>query len=364
MNRTLLLAVSSLISLGGFAGSANAQATSCPQLIADTEVRRQIPRGLLMAIAITESGVGGAPNPYAMNIAGRSYHARDFNDMANVINRNWQNGVRSIDVGCMQVNLRYHGHHFQHLTDLLNPTTNVEYGASYLIRLAADKGSWREGVMDYHNKSNPARRRWYGCLVWNNYLRINHSSSGFLACGRSPGGSSTASSMRANTKPLVIAGYNDGSAGSARFTQATFQHMHSSSGSIGGIPLISHRAQPPARRTASNQQQGAPVQDIPSGSPLNSAAGSNEPTGTQPQVEMVSFDVPQPRQRVRGEIELAPPGTDMADVTTSSDDRASAFQAVHPLDWAKHTRNETIDQVEAPSTSSNFGGFTRIGPSH
>ena len=50
--------------------------SDCPTLIAHTEVRRNIPRGLLMAIALTESGTGGNPSPYAMNIAGRTHFAR------------------------------------------------------------------------------------------------------------------------------------------------------------------------------------------------------------------------------------------------------------------------------------------------
>src|SRR3546814_5056284 len=53
-----------------------------------------------MAIAVTESGKNGIPNPHAMNIAGKTYHARDLEDMAQVISNNWTRGVRSIDVGC------------------------------------------------------------------------------------------------------------------------------------------------------------------------------------------------------------------------------------------------------------------------
>lgn len=153
----------------------------CPTLIAQTEARRNIPRGLLMAIAVTESALNGRPNPYAMNIAGRAYHASGTQEMASIIQSNWSRGVRSIDVGCMQINLKFHGQKFARLTDLLDSPTNVEYGASYLISLAADEGSWKQAVMSYHNKNNPARRQWYGCKVWNNYLRLAGAQSGFIA---------------------------------------------------------------------------------------------------------------------------------------------------------------------------------------
>src|SRR3546814_20777033 len=62
-----------------------------------------------------------------------------------------------------------------------------------LIKLAIDRGSWREGVMDYHNKVSAGRRQWYGCKVWNNYLRINSATKGFVNCGTTPKGSSVAS---------------------------------------------------------------------------------------------------------------------------------------------------------------------------
>src|SRR3546814_8690098 len=90
----------------------------------------------------------------------------------------------------MQINLKFHGEKFSRLTDLLHSPTNVDYGASYLIKLAIDRGSWREGVMDYHNKVSAGRRQWYGCKVWNNYLRINSATKGFVNCGTTPKGRS------------------------------------------------------------------------------------------------------------------------------------------------------------------------------
>src|SRR3546814_16413519 len=101
--------------------------------------------------------MNGIPNPPTMNIEGKTYPARDLEDMAQVISNNWTRGVRSIDVGCMQINLKFHGEKFSRLTDLLHSPTNVDYGASYLIKLAIDRGSWREGVMDYHNKVSAGR---------------------------------------------------------------------------------------------------------------------------------------------------------------------------------------------------------------
>lgn len=351
MIRTLTLSAAGLAAISVFSETAyaqNAPGLYCAQLIANAETRRQIPRGLLMAIAITESGHDDSPNPYAMNIAGKSHHASGFQEMSNIIASNWRRGVTSIDVGCMQINLKYHGDKFQNLTDLLDSPTNVEYGASYLIKLATERGSWREGVMDYHNKRNPARRNWYGCKVWNNYLRIIHARSGFVPCPKTPTGSSVASTANSgvNNRPLVIAGYNNAqpihpqprqtSIPTAQPTQAGYGHLPL------GNPLDARAAQAP---------------NVQIQQPSNAAAPAPN--------EAAPFDIPQARQRVVGTIELAEATDQFADITTSGDARASAFRSVRPVDWSGRRTASENDEAQdlIPATDKTHGGFARSGPS-
>lgn len=307
-----------------------------------------------MAIAVTESGMNGVPNPHAMNIAGKSYHARDLEDMAQVISNNWSRGVRSIDVGCMQVNLKYHGEKFARLTDLLHSPTNVDYGASYLIQLAIDRGSWREGVMDYHNKSSAKRRQWYGCKVWNNYLRINAATKGYVNCGGTPKGSSVASNAapKVNTTPIEIPGYNQGSAPAPN---ATIASGRVNGPTIGGMPIIN--ASGGARPAPVQARAAAAPSSMPIGSPLD-AAPTAQGGPVSPIIGQEPFDVPQPRQRVNGTIDLAAAGEQIGDITTSADPRASAFQSVRPLDWGNRIQAETAAN-QPPVTSSNQGGFAR-----
>lgn len=171
---------------------ANPTSETCTTLIAAAEQRYQIPAGVLMAIALTESGREGRPHPMAMNIAGRAHFADSLSEMAAIVRRSFARGVRSIDVGCMQVNLKHHGHRFADPLMLTDPATNIDYAARYLVDLAAGDGSWKSAVMSYHNRMNPARRRWYGCSVWNSYLTLVGTTRNRLACGRAPAGSSTA----------------------------------------------------------------------------------------------------------------------------------------------------------------------------
>ncbi len=60
-------------------------------------------------------------------------------------------GVRNIDVGCMQVNLRYHPDAFASIEAAFDPATNVAYAARYLMSLNQATRSWSQAIGRYHS---------------------------------------------------------------------------------------------------------------------------------------------------------------------------------------------------------------------
>jgi len=60
-------------------------------------------------------------------------------------------GIRNIDVGCMQINLHYHGDAFGDLDKAFEPHANVAYAAEFLTRLHDETGSWTTAVSRYHS---------------------------------------------------------------------------------------------------------------------------------------------------------------------------------------------------------------------
>lgn len=60
-------------------------------------------------------------------------------------------GVESIDVGCMQINLKHHPHAFQSLSDAFDPQKNVAYAARFLKGLYNKWQSWKKAVAYYHS---------------------------------------------------------------------------------------------------------------------------------------------------------------------------------------------------------------------
>jgi hypothetical protein len=60
-------------------------------------------------------------------------------------------GVRNIDVGCMQVNLYYHGYAFETLAEAFDPAANTAYAATYLKSMFQSSGNWSEAAGYYHS---------------------------------------------------------------------------------------------------------------------------------------------------------------------------------------------------------------------
>jgi hypothetical protein len=60
-------------------------------------------------------------------------------------------GVRSIDIGCMQVNLRHHPDAFPSLEAAFDPATNAAYAARFLTELRGRSGDWQAAAAAYHS---------------------------------------------------------------------------------------------------------------------------------------------------------------------------------------------------------------------
>jgi hypothetical protein len=55
-------------------------------------------------------------------------------------------GVRSIDVGCMQVNLLQHPDAFNSLEQAFDPMANADYAARFLVTLHGQMAAWPEAL--------------------------------------------------------------------------------------------------------------------------------------------------------------------------------------------------------------------------
>ncbi len=116
-----------------------------------------MPDAFLAAIARVESGrsIGGmvVAWPWTINAEGVGSFFATKEDAVAAVRSLQARGVRSIDVGCMQVNLNQHPDAFQSLEQAFDPPTNARYAAGMLVSLFGQMGSWPLAAAAYHSQT-------------------------------------------------------------------------------------------------------------------------------------------------------------------------------------------------------------------
>jgi len=167
----------------GFTTAAQAQVggadnRDCLRYVQIYERSMKVPQGLLLSIAMTESARENSagdrvPWPWTINVNGLGQYFETKEQAVATVRKLLDEGQRSIDVGCMQINLRYHPNAFRDIEQAFDPSANVAYGAQYLTSLYRLQGSWPKAVERYHS-SDDGRRTEYREKVlafWNTDAR-------------------------------------------------------------------------------------------------------------------------------------------------------------------------------------------------
>ncbi|TPG51860.1 transglycosylase [Roseomonas nepalensis] len=112
------------------------------QAARQAEAAHDIPRGLMVAVALAESGL----HAYAMNIGGQSHFPASNEDARRLYNAAGRGG--NVMAGCVQVNARVHARGAEWPLD---PWAAADWGAGFLRAHYERSGSWTEAL-----------RRWNG----------------------------------------------------------------------------------------------------------------------------------------------------------------------------------------------------------
>jgi hypothetical protein len=127
----------------------------CRAAIAATERTTGIPDAFLSAIGRVESGRddggGRSPWPWTVNAAGAGHFYQTKQAAIDAVRQFFAAGVRSLDVGCLQVNLQYHPDAFPDLEQAFDPADNAAYAGRLLLDLFRSTGSWPRAAAAYHS---------------------------------------------------------------------------------------------------------------------------------------------------------------------------------------------------------------------
>jgi hypothetical protein len=127
----------------------------CRAAIAATERNTRIPDAFLSAMGRIESGRPNrgtlSPWPWTVNAAGSGHFYPSKQAAMEAVRQFRIAGIRSVDVGCLQVNLFYHPDAFASLEQAFDPAANATYAAKLLLDLFAATGSWPRAAAAYHS---------------------------------------------------------------------------------------------------------------------------------------------------------------------------------------------------------------------
>jgi len=147
----------------------------CARETQEVERQKDIPTYLLAAISLAETGRWNEESrenvawPWTVTAKGEGRYFASKRDAITHVYELWDAGVENIDVGCMQINLRYHGRAFANLDEAFDPAANADYAARFLKELKTRTRSWTGAAAQYHS-ADPVKNRPYKRKVlkyWN-----------------------------------------------------------------------------------------------------------------------------------------------------------------------------------------------------
>ena len=123
-----------------------------------------VPLSVLRAITRTETGRSRAgalqPWPWTVNMEGEGVWFDTPDEAKAYVFRHFKRGARSFDVGCFQINYRWHSGGFRSIDEMFDPQANALYAARFLGSLHDETGDWTKAAGAYHSRTATHARRY------------------------------------------------------------------------------------------------------------------------------------------------------------------------------------------------------------
>lgn len=129
----------------------------CDQIASVASSQSGVPVSVLKAISLTETGrkSGGEirPWPWTVNMEGKGVWFDSEDEARSYVFKHFKRGARSFDVGCFQINYKWHHQNFSSLEELFDPLASGLYAAKFLRELYEEKGNWADAAGAYHSRT-------------------------------------------------------------------------------------------------------------------------------------------------------------------------------------------------------------------
>lgn len=167
----------------------------CRDAAAKAATETGVPYEVLIAIATVETGRDDQPWPWTVNFGGEGHWYDSAADAARSVDQALRDGATNIDLGCFQLNYRWHASAFSSVDDMLDPARNATYAAEYLSQHYANTGDWALAAAAYHS-GTPEYARAYQTKFEATYDRL----------ATAPNPVAEVAYERRNGFPLLVAG--------------------------------------------------------------------------------------------------------------------------------------------------------------
>jgi transglycosylase-like protein with SLT domain len=141
----------------GFAVPAVAQPGLCEDAAQIVARESGVPVSVLKAISLNETGRnrGGVmrPWPWTVNMEGKGVWFDSKAEALAYAEREFDRGARSFDIGCFQINYKWHNQAFSSIEEMFDPMASARYAAKFLKELYAEKGNWSAAAGAYHSRT-------------------------------------------------------------------------------------------------------------------------------------------------------------------------------------------------------------------
>lgn len=133
------------------------EASLCRLAAQNASARTGVPQDVLLAITLAETGrsIGGKAQawPWAMNTGGESHWFSTADELYSAAESRLSAGATNIDLGCFQLNYRWHSAGFPSLQAMIDPDLNALYAARFLADLYRETGDWSAAAAAYHSRT-------------------------------------------------------------------------------------------------------------------------------------------------------------------------------------------------------------------
>lgn len=168
----------------------------CLQAAANAARQSEVPLDVLLAVAVVETGRAGRPWPWTVNLGGEGHWFASAAEAEKLVEAALEKGLTNIDLGCFQLNYRWHARSFGSVADMLDPDRNATYAAGYLARHHAETGDWATAAAAYHSATPEHAERY----------RARFEAAWASMAGEIGPSAPADPPTRSNSFPLLIAG--------------------------------------------------------------------------------------------------------------------------------------------------------------